>query len=209
MKWVLIASVVVVATFAGVFYYTGNTWTATNVAGLASLFYLIVFLYRLTRPPMPPKQKWWTLGVATIVLAGTTFFWHGMYITTNWQAETLHTIHKVIFHGVAVDLLKVRGLKTLSAYAAQPVPRKLSLGEVFDKETVYTNRDSSIIEIEGDNYHRVFAAAVSDTQVVLVCQSIIRIDGERNDFKNFDGRTGMAQDRLLVTKRGLVYEIQN
>jgi hypothetical protein len=209
MKWVWIASVVVVATFVGTFYYTGNTWTATNAAGIVSLLYVMVFLYRLTRPPMQSRQKRWVLGVGTVVIAGTTFFWAGMYSTTSWQAETLHTIHKVIFHGVAMDILKSKGLKILSAYSAQPEPRKLSLGEVFRKETTYANPDSSIIELAGDNQYRLFAAAVTDTQVIIACQQILRIDGELSDFKNFDGRSGMAQDRLVVTKRGLVYEIQN
>lgn len=209
MKWVLIASIVVTATFVGTFYYTGNTWSATNAAGIVSLFHLLGFLYRVTRPSMPPKQKRWTLGMATVVIAGTTFFWTVMYTMTNWQAETLHTIHKVICHGVAMDLLKAKGLKILSAYAAQPEPRRLSLGEVFKKETTYANPDSSIIELGGDNQYRLFAEAVTDTQVIVVCQAIIRVDGERGDFRNFDGRTGLTQDRLAVTKRGLVYEIQN
>ena len=209
MKWVLIASAIVVATFVGTFYYAGDIWAATNAAGIVSLLYVLIFLYRLTRPPMLPKQRRWVLGVATVIIAGTTFFWAGMYSTTTWQAETLHTIHKVIFHGVAIDLLKARGLKILSAYASQVEPRKLSVGEIFKKQTVYANLDSSIIELAGDNQYRLFAAAVTDTQVIIVCQQILRIDGERNDFKNFDGRSGMAQDRLAVTKRGLVYEIQN
>lgn len=209
MKWVLIASVVVTATFVGTFYYTGDIWTATNAAGIVSLFYVLVFLYRLTRPPMQSRQKRWVLGVGIVVIAGTTFYWTVMYNMTNWQAETLHVIHKVIFHGVSMDVLKARGLKILSAYSAQQEPRTLSLGEVFKKETIYANPDSSIIELAGDNQYRLFAAAVTDTQVIIVCQQILRIDGERSDFKNFDGRSGMAQDRLAVTKRGLVYEIQN
>lgn len=209
MKWVLFASVVVAATFVGTFYYTANTWTATNAAGIVSLLYVLVFLYRLTRPPMPLKQKRWVLGIAAVIIAGTTFVWAGMYSTTSWQAETLHTIHKEIFHGVAMEILKSKGLKILSAYSAQPEPRKLSLGEVFRKETTYANPDSSIIELAGDNQYRLFAAAVTDTQVTIACQQILRIDGELSDFKNFDGRSGMAQDRLVVTKRGLVYEIQN
>ena len=208
MRWVWIASVVVAATYVGTFYYTESTWAATNVAGIISLFYVLAFIYNLTRPPMPSKQKRWVLSIATVVVAGTTFYWTVMYTMTNWQAETLHTIHKVIVHGISVDLLRERGLKLLRSYALQSEPQKLSLGGIFRKETRYANPDSSIIESPWDQY-RLFAASVTDTQVVFVCQAIIRVDGERSDFRNFDGRNGMVQDRLVVSKRGMVYEIQN
>ncbi len=209
MKWVLIASVLVAAAFVGTFSYTGDTWAATNAAGIASMIYLLIFLYRVARPPLSAKWRWWTLGIGLVTIAGTTFFWAGMYSTTTWQAETLHTIHKVIFHGVSMDLLRTKGLKILSTYATQKEPKKLSVGEVFRKETALANPDSSIIEIAGDNGYRLFAEAVTDTHLVIVCQSILRIDGEDKAFMNFDGRKGMTQDRVIVTKRGVAYEIQN
>ncbi|OGU26369.1 MAG: hypothetical protein A2X66_07810 [Ignavibacteria bacterium GWA2_54_16] len=209
MKWVLIASALVAAAFVGTFSYTGDTWAATNAAGIVSLIYLLIFLYRVARPPLPAKWRWWTRGIGLVTIAGTTFFWAGMYSTTTWQVETLHTIHKVIFHGVSMDLLRTKGMKILSTYATQNEANKLSIGEIFRKETTLANPDSSIIEIAGDNRYRLFAEAVTDTHVVIVCQSIIRIDGELTTFKNFDGRTGMTQDRVVVTKRGVAYEIQN
>lgn len=209
MKWVLIASIVVAATFVGTFYYTGSTWTATNAAGIASLLNIIAYVYWMTRPPVSAKQRRWTRGIVVIVIAGTTFYWSVMYSTTNWQYDTLHLIHKVIFHGVAMDVLKTRGITIMSAYAAQPTPKRLTVGEVFKKVTTYANPDSSIIEYGPDNEYRLFVASVTDTQVVLVCQWIRPIDGEEKHFRNFDGRVGMAQDHLVLTKRGMVYESQN
>jgi hypothetical protein len=209
MKWVLIASIVVAATFVCTFYYTGSTWTATNAAGIVSMLYILGVLYRVTRPPVSAKHRRWTWGIAAYVLAGTTFYWTLMYSTTNWQYGLLHMIHKVIVHGVSMDLLRTRGVKIMSAYAAQSMPTKVPIGEVFRRETTYVNPDSSIIEVGGDDQFRLFAASVSDTQVVLVCQSIVRVDGEDRVFRNFDGRIGMTQDRLVLSKRGMVYEIQN
>ena len=55
----------------------------------------------------------------------------------------------------------------------------------------------------------MFVTSLSDSEVVLVVQDSITIDGEDPHFKNFDGRYGMTQDRLRITKRGLEYEIQN
>ena len=209
MKWILTAVVVVAGTFVGTFYSTHNTWSATNAAGVVALANFIAYVYWITRTSATAKQRRWTRGVAAAVIAGTTFFWLVMYSTTNWQHDTLHVIHKVIFHGVSMDMLKTRGIRTLSAYAAQSSPKKLSIGEVFRKEAVYVNRDSSILEYGPDNEYRLFAASVTDTQVVLVSQWIRPIHGEDRQFKNFDGRQGMAQDHLVLTRRGMVYEHQN
>jgi hypothetical protein len=209
MKWVLIASIVVAATFLGTFYYTGSTWAAANAAGIVSLLNIAAYVYWMSRPPVSAKQRRWTRGIALIVIAGTTFFWSVMYSMTNWQYDTLHIIHKVIFHGVAMDILKTRGIKIMSAYAAQPSAKRLTIGEVFRKETTFANPDSSIIEYGPDNQYRLFAASITDTQIVLVCQNILPIDGEDKYFRNFDGRTGMTQDHLVLTKRGMVYEYQN
>jgi hypothetical protein len=209
MKWIAIISLIVSATFVAMFFITGSTWAATNAAGVVSLAHLLFLLYRTTRPPVAISLRRWARGLGGLVLAGTMLYWSTMYRMTNWQYEALHTIHNVIFHGVAISVLEGMGLKTVSAYTAQPGPKRLSIGDVFRKGTTYINADSSMMEVDEGFEGKLFAAAVSDTQVVLVWQQTIPIDGEDKSFKNFDGRTGMTQDRLIIKRRGLVYEIQN
>jgi hypothetical protein len=209
MKWVLITSVLVIIVFVSTFFATHNTWAATNAAGIVCMVYLLIFLVWTARVQQPVKRRWWTLSIGIVSVAGTTFFWATFHDTTTWQAETLHTIHKVIFHGVSMDVLRTKGMKLLGAYSEQKPPRQLTIGEVFRKETTFANPDSSIVDVNQESNLRIFAEAVSDTHVVLVAQGILPIDGETRFFQNADGRKGMAQDRLTVTKRGVVYEIQN
>ena len=209
MKWVLITSVLVVIAFISTFFVTHNTWAATNAAGIVCLVYLLIFLVWTARAQQTAQRRWWTLSIGIVTVAGTTFFWATFHDTTTWQAETLHTIHKVIFHGVSMDVLRTKGMKLLSAYSEQKPARKLTIGEVFRKETTFANPDSSIVDVNQETNLRIFAEAVTDTHVVLVAQGILPIDGENKLFHNADGRKGMAQDRLMVTKRGVVYEIQN
>jgi hypothetical protein len=72
-----------------------------------------------------------------------------------------------------------------------------------------SNPDSAIIKSDTESKITLYAASISDTQVVMICQPSILIDGERAEFKNFNGQTGMTQARLIISKRGMVYEIQN
>lgn len=206
---VIVFSILVAAAFVGTFFYTGQTWDAMNAAGVVCLVYVIVFLYRATRPPVSPGLRRWVLGVGAVVILGITIYWNIMYRMTNWQYDTLHTIHKVSFHGIAIDKLRTKGINVLSEYYRQGDPQKMSLGDVFRKGTPNVDKDSSLVEFDQDSKSKLFAASVSDSEVVLICQASIPIDGEDPKFKNFDGRVGMTQDRLRITKKGLVYEIQN
>jgi hypothetical protein len=85
----------------------------------------------------------------------------------------------------------------------------MSLGDVFRKGTPNVDQDSSLVELDQDGKSKLFVASVTDWEVVLICQASIPIDGEDPKFKNFDGHVGMTQDQLRITKKGLVYEIQN
>lgn len=209
MLWVIVSSVLVAAIFVGTFALTGNTWDATNAAGIASLIQLLIYLYRSTRPPVSVKARWWTFGISGVVIIGTILYWSIMYRMTHWQYNTLHTIHKVIFHGSAMDALKIKGLKVLSDFAEQDPPKANNIGEVFRKVAEMKDGASSLVDVGADSSLKIYAAAVSDSEIVLIAQSFIPIDGENPYFINFDGRVGMIQDKLSITKKGLVYEIQN
>jgi hypothetical protein len=209
MIWILASSVLVAAAFIATFLTTGNTWDAAIAGGIVSLVFVIGFLYRITRPPTSSRQRRWTIGIGSIVILGMMFHWTVMYRMTNWQYDTLHLIHKIIVHGIAQSLLQPKGVNTLSEYAGQQGSKSKSLGTVFRETTQFDLRDSLVALNKEFERTRMFVASLSDSDVVLVVQDSLTIDGEDPHFKNFDGRYGMVQDRLRITKRGLEYEIQN
>ena len=117
MRWIILTAILVSVVFIGTFYYTREIWDAMNAAGIVSFVYIVAFIYRITRPPVSPKQRWWTIGVTAVVIIGITVHWIIMYKMTHFQYNTLHTIHKVIAHGIAMEALKTEGLKILREYS--------------------------------------------------------------------------------------------
>jgi hypothetical protein len=209
MIWILASSILVAMAFIATFLTTGNTWDAAIAGGIVSLVFVIGFLYRITRPPTSSTQRRWTIAISSIVIVGTILHWNIMYRMTQWQYDTLHLIRKIIFHGVAQGMLQPEGVNTLGEYAAQHGLQRKSLGDVFRETTKFDTGDSAVVVGKEWGHMSMFVSSLSDTEVVLVAQDSITIDGEDSHFKNFDGRYGMTQDRLRITKRGLEYEIQN
>ncbi len=209
MIWIILSSIFVSAAFIGTYFETQNTWDATNAGGLVALACLIVLLIRSTRPPMSRRLRLTVLITAALAITGITIHWKVMYSMTHWQYDNLHLVHKVIFHGVALDRMKTKGLKTLEEFHTQQGSRKLTLGEVFRRGTKYINQDSSIIEIDVDGQVKMMAASVTDAEILLIAQATIRVDGEGPGFRNLDGSVGAIQDRLRITRKGLFYELQN
>ncbi len=209
IRIVIISSIAVAATYIGMFMETRDTWAAVIAASSVSAIAVIVVLVRTVRLPMARRTRLLILGVGALAILGTATHMRLFYQQTHWQYDALHSIHKVIFHGVGQEFLGSRGIKVLSEYYDQRERKKRTLGDLFLKNTEFANRDSSIIEENSDARVRVFAASVSDDEVVLVAQATLRVDGEDPTFKNYDGQTGAVQDRLRITPKGVFYEPQN
>lgn len=200
--------VLVAGTFIVTFQQSSDTWTALNAAGIVAAVGLIVIVTGVLRRETSKTFRRSMSVMTAVIILGTGFHWFMMYRTSRWQYNSLHLIHKVIQHASAVDLLSTRGRTTLIEYYGQRVSRQ-SLGEFFRSRTTYVNADSGIIEVNTDMESKIIVESISDSEVVLIAQSTIRVDGEDPAFLNFDGQTGAVQDRLRITKRGIVYELQN
>lgn len=209
MIWIILSTILVSAAFTGTYFATHNTWDATNAGGFVALLCLVGLLIRFTRPPMSRRLRLTILITAAIAITGLTIHWKVMYSMTHWQYDNIHLIHKVMFHSTALDRMRTKGLKTLEEFHTQQVSRRLTLAEVFRRGTQYIDPDSSIIEIDEDGEVKMMAASVTDTEVVLIAQATIRVDGEHPGFRNFDGSAGAVQDRLRITRKGLFYELEN
>ena len=209
MIWIIISSILVTVTFILTFLATGNVWDATNVAGIVSLLYMMVFISELTRPPMVKKQRWWVIGICSAVILGTILHWNVTYRQTHYQYDTLHKIRKVIHHGIATAMFVDECRRTFSKYSEQRGPEKKSLGRIFREVTRFDARDSTLIVTGAWERMKTYSASVSDTEIVLVVLDSARLDGEDPHFKNFDGRYGMAQDLLRISETGYHYELQN
>ena len=209
MIWVVVSSILVALAFVGTFLATASTWDAAIAGGLASLIFVGGLIYRITRPPMNVRQRWWIAGASSVIIVGTCLYWNVMYTMTNYQYNTLHTIHKVIVHGIAKAMFQEEGSKTFIRYVEEWKRGHRSVGRAFREVSRFDESDSTRLNTDSWEHLRMYVATVSDTEVVLIVQDSINVDGENPNFRNFDGRVGMTQDRLRITPTGFAHEIQN
>ena len=208
MLWVILTCVVVSSAFIVVIFQTWDVWLALNAAGVVVLLYLIGLTHRAVRPPVSQKMRRLTIAVSIVVLAGVTGSWVTSFFVSGFQGPALHLIRKVIFHGVMVDALYAPALETLAEFHGQAAPEALSIGVIFQKNNPPLQPSGTLLDTldgEGDSVHLV---ANADSSIILIGQSS-SIDGEDQDFGNFDGSLGKTQDRLRLTARGIWIEIQN
>lgn len=208
--WVAMGSLLVLVAFLAGYLGTGEIWVAMNAAGIVSLIYVIAFVYRVTRPPMPPKHRWISIAVVAVLVVGNTVAWISSFHQSQFQYRTLHAIHKLIFHSSVSSSMHSRGIKAFSQFHTQPEPKKMLLGEIFRKDNPVILPGLPVIDTlsSAQDGVRIFASAISDSEVVLIAQGMF-IDGEDSAFQNYDGKVGMTQDRLTITSKRISYEIQN
>lgn len=209
MIWIVVSSILVAVAFLGTFLATANTWDATIAGGLVSLLFVLGFIYRITRPPVTPNQRRWIIGMSLIVIVGTALYWNIMYSMTHYQYDMLHTIRKVIHHGIAAAMFTDEGKKTFVRYIEQRERGIQSVGKAFRLVAQFDKQDSTRLNTDAWEHMRMYVATISDTEVVLVVQDSLNVEGENASFKNFDSRVGMVQDRLRITQTGFVHETQN
>ena len=210
MFWVIAVSILVSVAFFITFWQTVDLWTAGNVAAGLSFLYLVFLLLRTVR--LIESKRWRRLSavIAAVVLTGLVLSWSASYVGSHFSYDVLHTVRKSINHGIMVDELHTRAFEAFAEFHRQPEPRPMSLGEIFRQRNPPLAPNSSLLdtgEVANDGL-RVHLAFLSDTSIILIGQST-STDGEDPTFPNFDGHIGMTQDRLILTPKGISFEIQN
>jgi hypothetical protein len=182
---------------------TADIWTATNGAGIVAAIFLISVAVRITRLFYPRWQRITAATISAFMIAGVAAQWIITWRTTEWQYNEIQAIRRVIFNENAMSTLKTPALEALREIRASPPGR--TIGEVYRR--VYppgaASADSAIINETGP-----FLESVSDSAVQLTQEAWI-VPGFDSAYANRDGRRGLAQISIRVTREGAFYDIQN
>ncbi len=205
--WFAVGLVLVTA----VYLLTGESldpWPGLEAATVVGAVYLLALAFYATRKPFPLKSRIGVLlfSVAFIVAAGS--FSMKFKETTAWQKSQLLKILGVIQKGILNSQMPGPLMTTLERYHRQPAKKK-TIGQVF-REVVpgaAVGKDIYKQENAGDSL-RIFVASITDDEVVLIGQATWG-KGKTPEFRNFDGKTGLVQERAVLTAKGVSYESQN
>jgi hypothetical protein len=188
---------------------SAELWPAANLAGVIAGVYLVALLLYALRKPLSAKLRILVGMVALVAMACTAFTWMRMEDQSRWQAEELMKIRAVIGRGIMKNEMPKPLLKTLEAYHQQGARKKKSLADVFRNLQPGVAACSNIHKPmwEGDPM-RVIVETLDPDRIVLVSQETY-VKGRDPNFKNYDGKTGMVQEKFILTERGISHVSEN
>jgi len=203
-----VAGVVVVT---AVFFLAGESldpWPALDAAGVVAAVYLLALVIFTTRKPFPVKSRIIILLFCVGFLLAAGSFSTTFRETTAWQKNQLLKILGVIQHGIIDSQMPDPLLATLEKYHRQPSKKK-TIGQIFKEVVpdVTIGKDIYKRDAESDSL-RIFVAGLTDDEVVLIGQATWG-KGRSPEFKNYDGKSGMVQERAVLTAKGVTYDSQN
>ena len=208
LLWLVVGIIVV----SSAFFIPGSpteVWTNLNYAGIAVVAYLIALLLYSMRKPFRARTQI-IVGVASLVVIGALgMSWTGMDDTSHWQKATLLKIREIIGRGVMCAEVPDTLLNVLDDFHHPSRGRKLSLGQVFRTKHPKISVGDNIHQLFGPNDSlRAFVTSLSDTQITITAQELF-VKGRDPDFKNYNRRIGMVQEKFVLTAKGLRHESEN
>ncbi|HUI63575.1 MAG TPA: hypothetical protein VL126_01945 [Bacteroidota bacterium] len=203
MRWIVLTTVLVVAVFITVYVKTADIWMATILSAIPAFAFLIGVGIQFVRMAQRRWQKVGIAVVASVMIVGFAAHWVVMWKMTDWQVARLLLIRRVIYNGEVMATLRVPALETYRGFR-EAVPGT-TIGQVF-RRLYPTGRPpiDSLVEAETGP----FFTSISDTSVLLIEQAGF-VGGFDTAFVNHDGRHGLAQIQMRLTKEGAFYDIQN
>ena len=180
-------------------------WPALNAAGIAASIYVVAFLVYVLRKPLPTRTRLIVGLLAAFVLVCTAFTWTKMQEESEWLAKKLKDVREMIGRGIMISSIPPPLLKTLDAYHRQGARKTRSLADEFRELQGDVKVGSNIYKPQyGYDEMKIIVETLEPDRVVLVSQETF-VKGRDPAFRNYDGKTGMVQEKYILTERGLTH----
>jgi hypothetical protein len=185
-------------------------WSALNAGGIAAAIYLVALLVYVLRSPLSLRWRAIVAIVSIVVLPTMAYTWIRTEDQSRWQAEELMKVREVIGKGIRLYYMPGPLLKTLAVYYEQGQRKKETLADVFRRLHKGVTAGSNIYKPvwEGELMKSIIVETLEPERVVLVSQETY-VAGRNPAFKNYNGQTGMVQDKFILTPKGITYESEN
>jgi hypothetical protein len=208
LLWIVAGVILISATF----FLTPQTtelWPAINAAGIAAGIFLFALLAYVLRRPLAMKQRLLVGIIGIFVIGCTTITWMKKQEQAHWQADQLMKIRAVIGRGIKMADMAPPLLKVLDAYHRQGAKKLNTLAGEFKKSYPGAAVGTNIHKSQGEwDELTVMVESLEPNEIVLVSQETY-VKGRDPEFKNYDGKIGMLQEKFILTERGLTHVSEN
>ncbi len=184
-------------------------WPAVNAAGIAALFYIAALMVYVLRKPLALKWQLMLGIIAIVAISCSTFSSMSMQVQSHWQAAQLMRIRGVIGRGMRIGEMAPPLLTTFDAYHRQGAKKVNSLADEFRKTHAGVTTGSNIHQPQWDGDEMtVVVESLEPNRIVLVSQETF-VKGRDPSFRNLDGKTGMIQEKYILTEKGVTHVSEN
>lgn len=208
LGWLVVGVVLVVVAFF-IPEQTTEFWPSINAAGVVAGAYIVALLLYTLRRPLSLKARL-TMGIlSAFVLFEIAVNWSRQEVQSYWQKTEMLKTREMLGRGIMLHQIPGPLFNALNVYHQQGAKKREALGQVFQR----LNPEAMV----GANIHKpyypqdslkVFVQTLTDGEIVLVGQEAF-VKGNDPQFKNFDGKRGMAQEAFVLTEKGITHESQN
>jgi|GEM_PF-756012 energy-coupling factor transporter transmembrane protein EcfT len=214
--WMLTGIVLVSAAFFLSPY--SRPWISLNVAGAVAGLYLIALLFYVARKPLRFLFRVTLICLGLLVVGVTTYSWVRSQSYVKEQRESQILLQKtgarsILFSGMSAQLLR-----TLQEFHGPAKSKNHTLREVFlnrfgpvavgqivppPLKSAYYDYESYIFMTR-----RVYLRSLEADKIVLVGVDGYN-KGREQSFGNINGKSGLIQEKLTLTPKGIVHESEN
>jgi len=208
LLWIVAGVVLVLLAY---FPFSGSTdmWPAASAACVAATIYIIALVLYVLRNPISMKFKAWIGISAVVVLSLGTFDWTREREWSEWGHDTLIRIRGVIWGGITIYNMNPVMFKVLKEYYHPGSKAKENFVDIFTRDHPGAKVGSNVYkpDWEGDSL-RIIVTKLEPTLIELVSEHPF-VTGRDPNFRNYNGRVGMIQSRIILTEKGLNYVDEN
>jgi hypothetical protein len=184
----------------------GGLWTAIDAAGIVAGLYLIVLTLSVVRKPLSWRARLWAYVVVAFGLGAVAFLWYRSQVSIGQQAALRRLQYTEQTRGNMVSTMTERLRQTLKDYYHRERNGQETLREIFVRQNpALKEGEKENLEFIGQ-WSLVIGQQATDS-VVLVAQADYK--GRRPDFKNQDGAAGFVQEKVILTRKGIVRVSEN
>ncbi len=206
----LLAGIVAVSVAFFVPANSSELWPALSAAAIPVVVYVLALAFYTLRSPITRKARiiaW----ISVLLVGGATYTsWSEMNALSHYQHNKLLEIHAVINRGIMMYYIPKWQLAALESYYKQGPNKKESLAQVFQRLNNGAKIGANIYkpQWDGDTTISIVVRTMSDNEVVLMGLHSYG-KGRKVDFRNYNGRVGLIQEKFILTEKGLTHESEN
>jgi len=208
MLWWILIGIILLSIAYVIPSRSPSFWAPLHAAGLVTGVYLLALVIYLLRKPLRLSRRLLLGIIALLVIGVTAFAWIRAESGTKEIVQGRYNRGVVAARGILQTEMSWRLKETLEAYYQLPSRQRQSLAEVFVRQNRTAAVGSDIHERQFGGDRKIFVQALERDRIVLVGQEML-LRGRNPEFRNFDGKLGMVQERMTLTVRGLTHESEN